>query len=356
MLRMRRGLNATKIGTMGNPDMALSHYPAEDVERWVRVIGIDNVRIPIEIGRILPGFVDTQTGQPSTPATIEHAVEKVREVIATRFAPFGLSVILCPFIAKEQQIAARYDGSWEDVLVRSTTTLLQQYGGQFNHRILGVQDTNEPWYDNSADGFMYRDWNPICARVHAELRRKYPNRTLVVSAPRYSKIEFVSYFDPPRDDGATIATLHVYDPSQLTLQGTGSVVDPGHIYPRGPNDGTKAWRMAWDYPKAESQMLSAVAWRDAHGLPTIIGELGCSGECDHDSRLAWWRDRIELADRYQFGWRMWDSVGAKMGLRPSNPNLERMHIALDEQGFDVEVEAILAASGGWARQSRRRYY
>jgi endoglucanase len=176
-------------------------------------------------------------------------------------------------------------------------------------------------------------WNPILARVVAEIRAIDPGRTLIVEGAHWASAKDLrDTLEIPAGDPNIVASFHMYAPMYFTHQGfpwmprhygTVGVVFPGPpASPVAPCTAAASFAESHDFfarynaepettnPGGPSaiieQMELAKAFADRSGLRVYLGEFGAGVNADPASRARWTRVARTEAERRGFGWGYWD--------------------------------------------------
>ncbi len=125
-----------------------------------------------------------------------------------------------------------------------------------------------------------RTWNDILAQTVRAIRAIDPDRYLIVGGANYNAIDSLRDLVLP-DDRYLIATVHYYEPNDVTFQG-----NPYHAGYESLHG--IAWNGTADEVAYLRERLStAKSWADAHGVPLFLGEFGVSKTAPADTRLSW---------------------------------------------------------------------
>jgi endoglucanase len=176
-------------------------------------------------------------------------------------------------------------------------------------------------------------WNPILARVIAQIRAIDPTRTLIVEGANWASArDLRDTLEVPAGDPNLVASFHTYAPMYFTHQGcdwvpdhygTRGVVFPGPppapLVPCPAAAGLPESRDFFDHYNADpagtnpvgvaailEQMEIAKSFADRTGLRVYLGEFGASINADLGSRARWTTVARCEAERRGFGWAHWD--------------------------------------------------
>src|ERR1035437_396791 len=180
-------------------------FQSEDLKK-MKALGIANVRIPVEIGYILPGIKTAGLKDPSTKNDCDHALARL-DTFVENFVKAGFPVTLTLFM-HEQYVQLPVEES-KALLLQAMDALSSRYGKKYNPDQMFF-DVNEPFYDAEA-------WNSITPVLVETIRKNAPNHTILIE-PCHSETNFIAQLKPVKDPNIVYA-MHIYYPSGFTLQG-----------------------------------------------------------------------------------------------------------------------------------------
>jgi endoglucanase len=176
-------------------------------------------------------------------------------------------------------------------------------------------------------------WNPLLARVIAEIRVIDPTRTLIVEGVHWASAKDLrDTLRLPEGDGHLIASFHMYAPMYFTHQGFGWMpphyATRGVVFPGPPPQPVEPAASANAFPESHEffvrynrepvatnpggpaaiieQMEMAQAFADRTGMRIYLGEFGAGINGDIVSRANWVRTARTEAEKRGFGWGYWD--------------------------------------------------
>lgn len=188
---------------------------------------------------------------------------------------------------------------------------------------IALELMNEPQGDD-------KTWPATQLRLLHAVRAAAPRHTIVVTADNWSKAEAISTMEPV-DDANVLYTFHFYAPMDFTHQG--ATWGPEHwkgmhdvpwLYTRQNVDKmidritspsskkVLLWNSKenWDATKINGIFEGLAAWAKAHEARIYMGEFGVMRKFAAPAdRAAWLRDVRSAAEKYGFGWAMWDYAG-----------------------------------------------
>ena len=270
-------------------------FQPEDLNK-LRAMGITNVRIPVEIGFILPGFNAPGLKQPSTQNDCDHALTRLDAYVET-FVKGGFPVTLALFM--NEQYKKLNVAELRALMPQAMNALTSRYASKYNPDQLFF-DVNEPYFDAAV-------WNAIAPALVEAIRKNAPNHTILIE-PCHSETNYIAELTPLADSNIIYA-MHIYYPSDFTLQG-----QPG----KGPANPDLRFPNAKETEqKLETWMRRGIDWASSNKVPLVMNEFGCSNAADPQSRLIWVKTVRSLAEKYKIPWSYWSFSGKLFGLKPS---------------------------------------
>ena len=282
--------------------------------RAVREAGFDHVRVPMRVSA-------HAARQP--PYKIEGRFAHRMDWAIAEALENDLAVIVDVHHYKEMMAdpfgqADRLVGIWREIATR--------YRGMPPAVVYEI--LNEP-----TDQLTAPVWNPILARVVAEIRAIDPTRTIIVEGAHWASArDLKETLEVPAGDPNIVASFHMYAPMYFTHQGFPWM--PAHFHTRGvvfpgppaapivPDGAAASFPEARDFfagynsAPAETnpggpaaiveQMELANAFAKRTGLRVYLGEFGAGVNADPDSRARWTRAARREAEKRGFGWAYWD--------------------------------------------------
>jgi endoglucanase len=311
--RLKRGMNfgdAMDAPNEGDWGWTLS---AGDF-KTVHEAGFDHVRVPMRV---------SSHAEAAPPYRIQGKFFKRMDWVIDQALSNDLAVIIDmhhyqPMMAAPKVHAARLVGLWRQIALR--------YRGMPPAVVFEI--LNEP-----TDKLTAEIWNPILARVIAEIRSIDPTRILIVEGAHWASAKDLrDTLQVPAGDKNLVGSFHMYAPMFFTHQGFGWM--PSHydtrgvVFPGPPsspvaptaaaagNDESREFFERYNSESADTnpggpaaiieQMELAKAWADRTGLPVYLGEFGAGINADVASRARWTRTARMEAEKRGFGWGYWD--------------------------------------------------
>jgi endoglucanase len=310
---LRRGINFGDA--MDAPNEGEWGWTIADADfRAVREAGFDHVRVPMRVSA-------HAARQP--PYKIEGRFAHRMDWAVAEALANDLAVIVDVHHYKEMMAdpfgqADRLVGIWREIATR--------YRGMPPAVVYEI--LNEP-----TDQLTAAVWNPILARVVAEIRTVDPGRTIIVEGAHWASArDLKETLEVPAGDPNIVASFHMYAPMYFTHQGfpwmprqygTTGVVFPGPpsapVAPCAAAASVAESREFFARYNAEpaatnpggpaaivEQMDLAKAFADRTGMRVYLGEFGAGVNADLASRARWTRVARSEAERRGFGWGYWD--------------------------------------------------
>ena len=203
------------------------------------------------------------------------------------------------------------------------------------------QDLIEMWYqlsdvlkgysnDSVAYEFMnepvandHEQWNELIVKVHKALRKREPQRTLVIGSNMWQGYETIKYLKVPEDDKNIILSFHYYNPMILTHYGawwtpigkyTGKVNYPGVLvskedYEAAPDTLKPLLEpyltQEWNIDKIRADFADAIAAAKKYNLQLFCGEWGVYEPVDRELAYTWTKDMLTVFKENNIAWTTW---------------------------------------------------
>jgi endoglucanase len=282
--------------------------------KTVRAAGFDHVRVPMRVSA-------HAAAQP--PYKIESRFTHRMDWAVAEALSNDLGIII-DLHHYEQMMKDPY--AHADRLVGLWRQIATRYRGMPPAVVYEI--LNEP-----TDQLTAAIWNPILARVVAEIRAIDPQRTLIVEGAHWASArDLRDTLEIPAGDANIVASFHMYAPMYFTHQGFpwmprhyGTV---GVTFPGPPPAPIAPCEAAASFPESREfferynaepagtnpggpaaiveQMEMAKAFADRTGMRVYLGEFGAGHNADPASRARWTHAARTEAERRGFGWGYWD--------------------------------------------------
>lgn len=188
-------------------------------------------------------------------------------------------------------------------------------------------------------------WNEILNRVHAAIRERESDRTLVIGSNMWQKTRTVPELRLPENDPHILVSFHYYEPGMVThyqsnwtalREYDGPVQYPGIPFPESdlPKDPSPALKKLldesnrhYDRDVIRAEVLVAVEFARSKGLRPYCGEWGCYRSTSDAIRHRWIADVLSVFAEFGIGWTIWDYKGGfylvdRESLTPDNALIE----------------------------------
>jgi len=141
-------------------------------------------------------------------------------------------------------------------------------------------------------------WNVFHREALGVVRRKNPERIVIIGPACWNSIRCLDKLELPEDDRNIIVTVHYYDPMDFTHQGAkwAGREDKVGVEWRGTSEEKQA--IEKDFEKAQ-------AWSERHERPIFLGEFGVYDRADMDSRVRYLSFVARLAEKMGWSWAYW---------------------------------------------------
>jgi endoglucanase len=295
---LAKGINVGAIST----DSVMSTYTPDDLAQ-LHAMGFTNVRMPIDPSWVLAGVPINPKSGASNDAHVALGLSQLDQNIST-FVQAGFAVTLC--IHPETSVVALPYSQSEDIILRAVDVLVKRYAAHFTPDQMFFEALNEPHYDPVT-------WNTLGPQIVAVIRNSAPAHTIIYP-PSWNDIPTNFQYMTMPNDMNIIYTMHVYQPSKLTMQGSIGPLLPNYLFPRPA--GTVVDPTEWTYVKLSTYMRPAIDWAARKNVPLIMNEFGATSGSDRTSRLNWIRFARQYAETNHVGWTWWDFHGNLFGLKP----------------------------------------
>jgi len=217
-----------------------------------------------------------------------------------------------PALYNDPAEAERFADLWDDL-----SEFLQD---QPNDRV-AYELMNEPVAHDPAK------WNRVFRGPLNTIRRREPDRTIVLGSNHFQITSTFDDLDVPEGDPELLLSFHFYAPMAIThYRASWAKLDryagPVH-YPGLPvaeadlagieDDATRALLMKYNQPFDAGVMAATIEQplrkREQTGLPLYCGEFGVRNLTPAPQRLAWARDAVATFEAHDIAWSWWDYQG-----------------------------------------------
>jgi endoglucanase len=141
-------------------------------------------------------------------------------------------------------------------------------------------------------------WNELLPAALAAVRKRDPDRIVIIGPARMNDIGALPELALPTDDRLAV-TIHYYAPFEFTHQGAPWIAGADQWLDTSWSDDTG--RQA-----VHDDLGTAASWAHEHRRPLFIGEFGTYARADMNSRQEWTR-RVRLeSESLGLSWCYWD--------------------------------------------------
>ena len=283
---------------------------AERIAEW----GMDHIRIPVDEEQMW-----TRKGKREEEAfdLLGTALEWAEEnglkaivdlhILRSHYFNDSSEPVLYSKPREQKKLAAM----WEDL-----SDFLKNYPNDFlAYELLNEAVAKDP-----------RSWNRVYQVPYEAIRRREPDRCIVLGSNHFNQVQTFPYLRIP-DDRNILLTFHYYNPMFVThwkaswwhIGGTygGPIQYPGFSIPyENDEDAVRYVKQGllndcryYDKSVMKADISVAYLVAKAHDLPLHCGEFGSKfGVPDH-IRSKWYTDLVEIFDEFGIAWSNWDYKG-----------------------------------------------
>jgi endoglucanase len=326
-------------------------YISEKDIRFIDSIGYDHVRIPI----------DEMEMWDSAGNPVPQAFQCLHNCLEW-CAKYNLRAIVDLHIIRSHYFNAANEGEvntlWTDAAAQdSLVALWIRLSGE-----LKKYPDDRVAYEilNEAVAPEHDDWNRLLNKVLVAIRKREPDRVIVIGANRWQIAPNLQYLQIPQDDKNIILSFHTYSPLAFThykaswtpvKEYKGPVNYPGQIisdsdYCKYIDTTNKALviltadaRDNYNKERLVEVFRSGMEWAKSKNLQLYCGEFGCMPTVDRKARLAYYSDMIDAFEENGIAWCNWEYKG-EFGIlffdlekkKSFQPDFELIHILLKNAG------------------------
>ena len=184
----------------------------------------------------------------------------------------------------------------EACLIAIWKQLAERYKDRSNSLVFEI--LNEPQGNLDSD-----TWNSILADTVKAIRAIDKTHYLIVGGANYNSIDALGALNLP-DDDRLIATVHYYEPNDVTFQGDPNNVVAGKDYSVITNVRWTGTTQEMSY--LETRLKTAKSWADAHNVPLFLGEFGVNIKAPAATRVKWTSAVASEADKFGISYSYWE--------------------------------------------------
>jgi endoglucanase len=292
----------------------------EDI-RFIRKIGYDHVRIPIDEKEMWD-----EAGQP-----VPEAFRRLQECLGW-CDRFGLRAIVDLHILRAHHFNAANEGGTNALWTDSTAQ------AHFVGLWAQLSDTLRPHpadkvaYEvlNEAVAPDHEDWNRLMNRAVAVIRAREPGRVLIIGPNMWQIAPNLKFLRLPEGDRNLILSFHTYSPLAFThhladwtpfRSYAGGARYPGpiisdadwerYIAPAADDlkNAAADAREHWDKNHLVDVFRSGLDFARSKNLQLYCGEFGCMPTVDRKDRLKFYADQVAAFEENGVAWCNWEYKG-----------------------------------------------
>jgi endoglucanase len=289
--------------------------------RFIRDIGYDHVRIPIDEMEMWD-----EKGKPVT-----EAFRNLSDCLGWCDAA-GLAAIVDLHILRSHHFNAANEGGRNVLWTDSTAQ------DHFVSLWMELSDSLRSWpvnrvaYEllNEAVAPEHEDWNKLLNKAAAAIRSREPDRVLVIGPNMWQIAPNLRHLRLPEGDRNLILSFHTYSPLAFThykadwtpfRSYAGNVHYPGPIIseadyskfiaPAGDDVKNQAAdaRDDWNRERLVDVFRDGLAFAREKGLQLYCGEFGCMPTVERIDRLKFYEDQIAAFEENGVAWCNWEYKG-----------------------------------------------
>jgi endoglucanase len=276
--------------------------------------GYDNVRLPIDEVHLW-----NEEGEKDTAAfeLVHKAIKWSKEN--------GLRIIADLHVVRSHYFNADVRPLWNDPEAQDEfVDMWMQISDELSNYpndLLAYELLNEAVADDSDD------WNKLIAKTMKALRKKEPNRMVVIGSNRWQSVNKFDELQIPENDSCIILSFHFYSPHVFTHYQApwsskvgfykGPVHYPGHpIHEEdlAPYDSAQIKSLTADdafYNREyiQERIQEPIEFAKKRGLQLYCGEFGCYPTTPLEDRVQWYSDVTAVFEKNDIAWANWDYKG-----------------------------------------------
>lgn len=191
---------------------------------------------------------------------------------------------------------------------------------QYPVSMLAYEIMNEPTAPD------HEDWNGLVAKACRYIRKREPDRMLVIGSNMWQGVGTFPFLKVPEGDKHIMLSFHFYEPFLLTHYRAGwtdlanfggNVHYPGMLVSKEEMAGlaeadrklASRWPDEWSKAKLVSLVEKAKKIADAKGLILYCGEFGVYQTAPRADALRWYSDIVSVFGEMDIPWSVWDYKG-----------------------------------------------
>lgn len=293
-------------------------YITEKDIRFIKSIGYDHVRIPIDEKEM---WAENGTPIPQAFGYLTQALDWCDKA--------GLRAVVDLHTVRTHHFNADNEGGKNTLFTdpKAQDTFLKLWTDisgilkKYPERLVAYEIMNEPVADEP------QQWNALVARAFATLRALEPNRVIVIGSNRWQTAENFPALEVPKGDPNIILSVHTYEPLPFTHYKAAWVPSKDYLGPVHypgvtitPSDYEKFvdkknaalvgffWRAqkAFDKQTLTEILKPAIDKARQLHLQLYCGEFGCLPTVEREDRLAYYKDLVAIFEENGMAWSNWE--------------------------------------------------
>ncbi len=286
------------------------NYITETDFKTIASAGFDHVRIPVDEVQLWDSLGNKE----------KESFELLHSAIKWAFDA-NLRVIVDLHIIRSHYFNAQDNKLWTDPAAQQKLVdMWKQLSDElkkYPNNMLAYEILNEAVADNPDD------WNKLLNKVIAEIRKKEPERKIVVGSNRWQIPDTFPDLKLPENDKNIILSFHFYTPLALThhtapwtgiAEYTGPVNYPGWIvdtlyYSQLSEKTVEVMRSSangyFTKEVLEEKMMPAIKIAEKYNLPLYCGEFGVYPKIPDRQRFQWYKDMCEIFNKHNIAYCHW---------------------------------------------------
>lgn len=308
---IKRGVNTSHWLSQSNKrgEERKQYMQLKDFEK-IAEMGFDHVRIPVDEEQLW----DEQGNKHP------EAFQLLHQAIKWSFDN-NLRVIVDLHVLRSHHFNYDNDQLWEDPAAQEKFwgfwDQLSDELSEYPNNLLAYELMNEAVADNS------EDWNNLIARGVETVRKKEPNRTIVIGSNKWQQVYTFPELKVPENDTNIILSFHFYEPFIITHYQVwwnamkdyeGSLAYPGYTtdtsnynqYNKDLANMLKEHNQNYSKEIMQEKMQVAIKFAKERNLQLYCGEFGAYPSTPMLLRQKLYKDWIDIFEENNIAWAHWN--------------------------------------------------
>jgi len=320
--QIKRGTNiAHWLSQSNRRGTARASFFTEKDITYIKSAGFDHIRLP----------VDEEQLWDSTGKRYDEAFQLLDNCLGWANNA-GLRVVLDLHILRSHHFNAAEKPLWTKPEAQDKFIQLWKDLAGAVHKwpngMLAYEFMNEPVADDP------EQWNRLLSRVADSIRSWERERVLVIGSNRWQSANTFDQLRIPPNDKNILLSFHFYEPFHLThykaswtnlKDFNGQVQYPGQIVVNGQTDRE---RMVYNEDTLLKMMAKPIHLADSLKLPLYCGEFGVIDGSPRDSKIAWYKDLVDIFEKHNIAYANWNYKAGSFGIVDAamKPDTEMVNI------------------------------